>query len=258
MTQGPRLNLVPIDDPAAGEPWRGRPLAIVATGPSYDLLPAATLEGVRVWALNAAITEFVRRRDVLWVCHDLWTIFRGPFGGLISGYRPWRVVTRRAYVPGPFGDVEWKGLDRDAEGRRIQVRRREPFPWRMRNAPPGSTVYWYCEWDDLPAPMRTVSSVIEIALDVAALWGAGPIVLVGFDGGPVRIGGREVGYGSPWAWKPCALNAAKALEIREAVAANRARWPAKILTTSPHWPGSPFERTSVEEALEVLRSGGSP
>lgn len=237
--------LRPITDPSYRERFAGRPLGIVGTGPSYAMVGREALRGCRLMALNAAITVLWDEPDVWWACHDLWkssdTLCR------IRRWRPWRIVTRRCYLPGKLGDGPWLDVDRNVV--------RDPFPWRLRDAPPDTEVAWYLDSRELgEAGLIVGETVLEVALDVATLWGASPIVVVGADLAPA---GRQ-SYAADWAWKRCSIRPDKFAAMRRSIATARPRWPSDVLWASPTWREAPFDRIEPAEAGDVLRGNLRP
>lgn len=225
------MDVVRWDDPTLLGSKRGRPLAIVGTGPSWDGFDRRQLQGLDLFALNAAITE-LHEVNPYWFCHDLFKIWKHDFRRRIKGWPRWQLVTRRAYLPGPFGAVPYM-----EHGQRIN--RRINGGMSARDLARPGTYYWYTEFPDLPGAIHAEQTVLEAALDVATGWGYSPIYLVGIDMG-AGPGGQL--YGRSWKWKTCHIRDGKFAAMREALRRNRARWPAEVFTLSPYWTG-PFART---------------
>jgi hypothetical protein len=228
------VDLVPWNDPTLLGSKRGRALAIVGTGPSWDSFDRSQLAGVDAFALNSAITELCRRggEDTYWVCHDLPKIWKHGFRAQLGHWKRWRLVTRRAYLPGDFGAVPYM-----EHGERINQRIGGGLRAAELSAP--GTWYWYTEFPDLPGAIHAEQTVLEVALDVATGWGYSPIYLVGIDMGAGPGGSL---YGRSWKWKPCRIREGKFAAMREALTRNRPRWPEAIYTLSPNWSG-PFSRS---------------
>lgn len=205
----------------------GKPLAIVATGPSYDLVGRTELEGWTVLAVNAAITEFQHHPDAYWVCHDWWKIFRHDMRGRLANSAPWRVVTRRVYVPGKFGDVRSLNADKTLCER--------PFPHRILPVDQLriGDLRWYSEVDGDPGYCHAEETSVEVALEVATWWGADPIVLIGVD----MKREKDASYATPWRWKTCHINVFKFAKMRRAFEQFRDRWPARVFTVSRTFHG---------------------
>ena len=228
-------------DSRAGS-YAGQTLVIVATGPSYDDVPKEVYDGLTIFALNFSITEFKRHADCWWICHDLWTCLpRYRMRERLKDYAPWNLVTRRCYLPGNSGRVDW----RQKGGERV----RRAFNWRLKKWPLNSEIVWYNEFSDQQGYMRNGDTVLELALEVATCWGFSDIWIVGAD--MQKINGRA--YANPWAsWKPCKITKQKFVEMRAALTRHRPRWSARIRTVSPHWNGA-FEPATVKE-LSALSS----
>jgi hypothetical protein len=208
----------------------GRRLAIVSTGPSYDLVDPQTYADWDIFALNAAITETYKHPNVTWLCHDMPKIWRNGFKSRLDRYNNRKVVSRREILPGEFGRADWREGDNE--------RHKERFYYHMRHdeVESTSTFYWYSEFPDQAGYLLSEETVLERALEVATWWGYSPIVLVGVDMGPVN--GQA--YGNPWAWKKCYIKPHKFERMRKVLTKNRSRWPVDVFTTSPAWHG-PFE-----------------
>ena len=229
-------SLRPWDDEARAGAFKGFPLAIVATGPSFDLVPRWLLEKFHVFALNAAITEFWNHEcGCTWVCHDLWKIWRHDLRSRIKGYDRWNLITRRVYVPGEFGAVPWKAPD----GSRVEER----FVPAMRESDAArSDINWYNELEGEDGHLKAEEGVLEVALTAARVWGFSPVVIVGADLAP----GKRLQYAKPWKWKRCAIKPPKFARMREALHRNRERWPDDTYLVESGWKDSPFKALSVE------------
>ena len=233
------------DGPALIGAYAGRPLAIVATGPSYETFPRAALDGIPVFALNAAITEFTEHADVTWICHDLHKIWQHNFRQRLRRYRRWRLVTRRVYVPGKFGAIAY----RDVGGGRVPAR----FPYVIDAADLArvARLFWYAELPDQDGFLRAEETVLEIALRVARAWGFGPVVIVGADLAPVA--GRA--YAAPWAWKRCKIKPEKFRAMRGALARGRPEFPRDTFLLAGAWNGAPFPVLDAAGACATLGVG---
>lgn len=221
---------------------QNKPLAIVATGPSFSLLDRTSLQGCHVFALNAAITELHNHSDGLhWVCHDFHKIFRHDLRGRIGSYEEWDLITRRVNIPGHFGNVPWRGVGGG------QVRHRFPHPMKAQDLA-RSTVYWYNELKKQEGFLLAEEGVLEIALEVATFWGFSPIVLVGVDMGAVVDG---LLYAKRFRWKKCHIKPGKFAAMKNALIKKRGRWAQEIFTLSPYWSGK-FEPISQEEWIQKL------
>lgn len=219
----------------------GRPLAIVSTAPSYDEVDLTGLEQFDVFAINGAITEHWRHPNCHWVVHDLFKMWRGPFGKKIAGYHPWRLITRKVYLPGRAGNVPYRAVG----GGKIM----EPFSWRIpANEFQKADVYWYTELPELAGFVRPTETSVEVALDVAQWWGHTPVVIVGVDF--ERKDGHD--YASPWRWKRCCIKDRKFVAMRKIFKQKRDSWPERVYHTSPYWRGAPFEH--VLRPLDVLKA----
>ena len=212
---------------------RGRTLAIVSTGPSYDLFQEHdALKEMDVFAINAAITELWKLPRVWWVCHDLFKIWRNGFRKRIHGYDAWKLITRKVYLPGRAGNCPYRAVG----GGKISV----PFSWRIDRTDfdRSRSVHWYTELPELDGYMRPTETSVEAALDVATWWGYERIAIVGVDCGPVA--GRA--YAAPWNWKRCAIKQHKFRAMANSFRQKRASWPTQIVRLSPFWTTSPFRK----------------
>jgi hypothetical protein len=148
----------------------------------------------------------------------------------------WRLVTRRTYLHGH--DVDW----REKGGARIKRR----FPWKIK---PRNTILWYNEWPDQEGYVRNGDTVLELALEVAVIWGFEEIAIVGAD--MQKVNG--LAYGTPWNdWKPCKIKPEKFREMKQALRKNREKWPEKTYNLSPYW-NSPFINISAEDYLRRMK-----
>jgi hypothetical protein len=212
--------------------FHGTPLAILCTGPSYDAFDLKLIDGWHVFAINAAITEVYQRPDTFWVCHDLWKIWKSGLAKRIPGYDSWNLITRRVYLPGQFGAIDYRAVG----GGRIRKRFQYTIDkGRIRI----SRIWWYTELSDQEGYIQAEETVMEIALDVATCWGFSPIVIVGMDMGP-KV------YSSKWDWKSCKIRPDKFERMKAVLVRERDRWSRKIYTLSPHWSGS-FERIGLDD-----------
>lgn len=224
------------NDPALAGRNVGQPAAIVGCGPSYDLADRRALDGMAIFALNAAITEFQEHPAVTWCCHDLWKIWRGGFRRRLTKYRSWSVVTRRCYLPGREHEVPY----RDVGGGEI----RKPFPWRISSDLLRETrrLLWYAELPDQAGYLKAEETVLEVALLTARHAGYSPVFLLGCDM-TIALPGRP--YGKPWSWKRCYIHGDKFARIRRLLAARRSEWPADVRIVGAAWKGCPFERAEL-------------
>lgn len=222
----------------------GVPLAIVATGPSYDLVGRDAIEGTWVFAVDEAISEFQGRPNVVWVCHDSGRAVRGRMAEKIERDRLWTLVTRRACLPGAIGDVDWRAP--------YGMRMRAPNPLRI-DPPAGSIVYWYGDFPDQTSHVRVVGGSLEAAIEVACFWGHDPIVLVGCDLG--RAACRT--HGLPWerlADPPAAAHAKQ----RRAIGTSFTRWRSSRILMGPSvWVDAPWPRIQTAEIRELFRGAGA-
>jgi len=223
------------NDPSLKNSRKGEPLAIVATGPSYDLLQLKLLNDMPIFAVNAAITEFHLRKDVTWVCHDMHKILRQGIKKHLSRYKWWNLVTRRVYIPGEFGDVPWAGVG--------WIPQKGQFPFKLdKGNVDRSTIYWYADIDSQEGFCLRSETAVQVALEVATFWGFSPIYLVGVDMGLQK--GQA--YGMQWKWKHCKIKPFKFEKMKASFIKMRPRWAEDIYTLSPYWPG-PFKPLSVAE-----------
>jgi hypothetical protein len=232
----------PWDDPALAGHLAGRPAAIVAPGPSFDLFDRSALASCHLVALNAAITECFRNPRAVWACHDIHKIWRDRFEDRIVHYKGWQLLTRRVALPGKLGDGPYRAVGGGVEP--------GPFPSRLSPLRLGRArdVRWYAELEGQAGYLRATETVLEVALEALTLWGARPIVLVGVDLAP----GAEGAYARPWRWKRCLIKPGKFKSMRRAMAEGRSRWPGEVVVAGPGWKGCPFDRVTPEEAAAML------
>jgi len=234
--------------------FQWQPLAIIGAGPSYDRdlvqrLMSAGKE-VNVFALNHTICELFRHPRHWWVSND----HDRTFGNVniakgikprIAKYAPWRTITQRLFIPGSFGDHIWF----DGHGKR-----QNPLKFRL-PCPDGTHVAWYLGGHERNVQaygyVRNGHSVLELALEVATLWGFDPIFLFGCD---LHLETPETYYADPFRWKetPAKIVRGKLPISRRSIADNRWRWPENIFHVSSYWKDSPFETVSMAEAISRL------
>jgi hypothetical protein len=248
--------------------WRDRfahkPLAIVGPGPSYDLVPEAMWRQFEhVFALNATITKCWNHPGHVWVSNDHDRTFKSQqiMKGLkstLDKYKKWNTTANRKFLPGAFGrKVPW--VDRHGVVRHGD-------PWNLK-APVGSSVYWYETVEGRDGYVRNGHTVLELALEIATIWGFDPIILIGVD--LVMIRGKSVierplgrdikdaiYYAKPWRWKdiPKRMFRDKIVEQRHSVTSNAPRWSGRdIYTLSPYWSG-PFSRIDLKALRDLTTS----
>jgi len=234
--------------------FQGQPLAIVGAGPSYsDELAQGLLnvgDRVNVFALNHTITELFRHPLHWWVSNDMDRTFGNPniAAGIcprLEGYDQWRMVTQRLFIPGPFGDHHWWGRNDDP---------REAMDFRL-PCPSGSHVAWYFggegKNETLKGYVRNGHSVLELALEVATLWGFDPIVLFGCD---MKMPTVATYYAEQFRWKPTPAKVArgKLRQARQSIVDNRKRWKRDIFHVTGMWDESPFKLSTRDEAAAIL------
>ena len=226
-----KASLTRWNDPALKDSHKGEPLAIVATGPSYDQFKPKLLDGMYVFAVNAAITEFCHKKDVTWICHDLHKILRQGIKKHLPTYKWWNLITRRAYIPGEFGNIPWAGVG--------WIPQKGNFPFKMDKTDlDRSTIYWYADLDSQEGFCLKSETAVQIALEVGTFWGFSPIYLVGVD--------MDQAYGRPWKWKHCKIKPLKFEKMKSSFIKMRPRWAEDIYTLSPFWPG-PFKPISTAD-----------
>lgn len=243
-------------EPVVGvERFRGQPLAIVGAGPSYDaaLVAECLSPHVNVFALNHTITELFWHPLAWWVSNDMDRTFgnvniaRG-IAPKIKDYAPWRTVTQRLFIPGTFGSHAWYDKRGELKG---------PIDFRL-PCPAGSHVAWYLGGEGRNAEfdgyVRNGHSVLELALEVATLWGFGPIVLFGCD---LHMPTEETYYAEPLRWKdtPAKIVRGKLKKSRSSIVQNRNRWPRNISSVNTAWTDGPFEVTDYHGARSLLGVG---
>jgi hypothetical protein len=233
--------LIAWNDESLRNKYVNTPLAIVATGPSHDLLKPKDLDGFHILAVNTAITQYFTRQNTWWIVHDLWKIWRCNFWKLIKDYENWNLITRRVYIPGKFGDIVHHG----AKGETFT----DPFPWRMKQEWVNrATIYWYSEFPNQPGYIEVSQTTVENALGVATFWGFNPIVLIGVDMGYVN----KKPYGRNWLWKRCHIKDLKFSKMRKALIDRRKIWAKNVYTTSPYWHGQFTKIDSPQDALSSI------
>lgn len=233
------------DEPALVGHLAGRPAAIVAPGPSFDLFDKNALAVGPIVALNAAITECWRNPSAVWACHDIHKIWRDRFEDRLAGYAGWQLLTRRVALPGKLGDGPYRAVGGGVEPGPFAPRL---SAFRLARA---RDVRWYSELESQGGYLKATETVLEIALEALTLWGASPIVLVGVDLSPVD--GQS--YGRPWRWKRCQIKGDKFAAMRRALDAGRKRWPKDVVVAGAGWKGMPFGRVTPEEGAAILASG---
>lgn len=238
--------------------WAGRfegiPLAIVAPGPSFDLVPPELFGLCPVMALNHAITAVYGQKRHWWVSNDHDRTFNNTslcqrLLTDLAGYAPWRTITNRKFIPGKFGDVDW--IDHRGNPKK-------PMKWRL-PLPKGSTVWWYHENERHDGHLYHGHSVLELALEVGTLWGFDPIVLLGVDLELLGTPKKPIYYARPWQWKDIPRKILKSHKLSDMILslrAQRERWPGNIYHTSPYAKNLPFVKASLTEAAELLSYEG--
>lgn len=219
----------------------GQRLVIVAPGPSYDETPREVWDNENIFVLNFAMTEFKEVKNCWWLCHDFWHCW--PRYGMpkrMEGY-DWKLITRRVYLPGPVGNVSWRDVCNSTVKRR--------FPWHIKRVPRTATVLWYSDLECQDGYVRNGNTVLELALEIATIWGFKDVVIVGAD--MQKVKGKF--YGTPWNdWKPCKIKKEKFVEMKKSINCNRKRWPDKTYNLSPYWD-SPFINISPEDYLKEIK-----
>lgn len=231
---------------------QGKPLVIYGAGPGFDLLPTPP-EDCHVFALNHTITELWRHPLAFWVSNDhdrTWANRRIRKGVLprIAGYSPWRTITQKKFIEGSLGSFVWV----DHKGRS-----QPPMTWRL-PAPEGSTIFYYNAGrgnEGLGDYLEAGETVLDLALEVATLWGFGPIVLVGCD---LTLDRQGEYYAPRFRWKdtPPKMAHGKLAEARRLVAQKRVRWPSDVFLVSDLWKDAPFVRIRPGQALDLVK--GAP
>jgi hypothetical protein len=235
------------NDPSLENFYKDKPLAIVGTAPSYDLLEPGCFKSFHVFALNAAITELWEtsfHSGLHWVCHDFHKIMRYGLRQKVEGWPLWKVITRRVNIPGKFGNIPYRAVGGGRHTRR--------FPEPMSEKDLGrSNLWWYSELKEQEGFMLALEGVLEIALEVATFWGFRPIVLAGVD---LRKHEGQA-YGKPWGWKPCKIRRGKFEAMQKVFRDHRKRWPKEVYVCSPWWDDCPFEKVESLADLEALSIG---
>ncbi len=241
-----------VNDQSGSKTDKG--VVIVGPGPSYDDFPYPALGklvdgNVDIFALNVAITELFRFPRTFWVSNDHDRTFQNPEikRGIVprlKDYRAWRTITQRQFIPGHNGAGLWE--DKDGS---VHIQRSWVMP-----CPKDSEIYWYMssKQNNLPGTVRNGDSVLELALEVATIWGYSAIVVVGCD-----MAMRSVSeyYAEPFRWKPCPRKISMAGRLgktRAGIIDNCARWPKDVLFYSRHWKDSPFVNVTLNEVMEVV------
>ena len=234
--------------------YAGSPLAIVGAGPSYsDEIVGEILRArprVTVFALNHTITELFWHPRAWWVSNDHDRTFgnshiRKGILPRLKGYEPWWTITQRLFIPGPFGDVDWLDMKGVRQG---------PLKFRL-PCPDGSHFAWYMGGDarseKVEGYVRNGHSVLELALEVATLWGFDPVVLFGCD---MFMPTEETYYAEPFRWKetPRKIVYGKMQKARDSIERHRARWKPDIFSLSEHWETGPFNPVNQWEAAALL------
>lgn len=229
--------------------FQDKPLAIYGAGPSFDLLPRPPFEPY-VFALNHTYTKLAAHKKAFWFSNDhdrTWKnkhIHKAVLSR-IDFNSPWKTITLKKFIPGEFGDFEWY----DRKGTH------PPMKWRL-PLPEGSTVYYYNSgpfnkhFDDY---IEAGETVLELALEVATLWGFSPIVLIGCD---LHLDNEKNYYSKQFRWKqtPARMLRGKIEKARKSVIARREHWAENIYMLSDLWQAtSPFINVSKERALALLR-----
>lgn len=225
----------------------GQPLVILGPGPSYDLVPTPWETPAWVFALNCAITDiWPHRADAFWVSNDhdrTWgsQAIRGQVPPRVKDWRNWVTITNRKFIPGEMGDIDWLDHRGHMQG---------PMDWRL-PLPSGSVVWWYEETPKRENFVRNGHSCLELALEVATLWGFGPIVLIGCD---MHFESAETYYAKPFRYKsiPPRIEGHKMRPQRQSIIDNRHRWSSDIKIISELWQDSPFENIKPSELRDVV------
>lgn len=238
-----------VHDIARDEVFCGRPLLIAGAGPSFDSFDFSALpEGVTVFALNHTITKLYQLPDVWWVSNDhdrtfASSVIRAAVVPKLAGYKRWRTITQRKFLPGKLGKmrcIDHRGVEHG------------PLSWRL-PLPFASEVAYYVGGDhmiDHPDWIRNGKTVLELAIEVATLWGFGPIVLVGCD---MTMDGAEY-YAGSLRDKPTPRRVYRGSldEARRSVIENRRRWSSHVFIVSDLWSDPPFHPTTAARALRIL------
>lgn len=230
--------------------FKNYPLVLLAPGPSIEpILGKNLFHGRFVFALNHAITEAYQYSYHWWVSNDhdrTWAsqYIRRPLLRKLRNYNPWRTITQRKFIPGPFGNVDWY----DKHGKK-----QPPMPWRL-PLPEGSTVWWYQDMEGQEGYVRNGHSVLELALEIATMWGFRPIICFGVDLDFVN----DQYYASIWNWKPVPRPIKRGGKLHvmiESLRKNRSRWSDDIYFVEPARADLPFETLSIEEGVRLALRG---
>ncbi|UCG53576.1 MAG: hypothetical protein JSW58_08460 [Candidatus Latescibacterota bacterium] len=239
--------------------WAGRftgvPLAIWGPGPSYDIVPPDLKRLGWNFALNNTITEFLDDPDVFWVSNDHDRTFenvniRRHMLPILKNWKPWRTITNRKFIPGEFGDIDWIDHKGNAKG---------PTDFRLPCPKEDLEVWWYHENEGFEGYLYHGDSVLELALEVATLWGFSPIVLFGIDLQLLKKPrpAEPQYYAKPWQWKETPRRILKGHKLSDMILGVRARaekWKKNIFHTSPYRPKLPFVKVSFDLAREMLHA----
>ena len=228
--------------------FKNKPLAIYGAGPGFSLLPYTSLDA-HVFALNCTIAKLWQMKRVFWVSNDhnvTWNhrTIRKKLLPAIKDYSKWKTITQKIFVPGKVGDLNWV----DCKGKK-----HAPMTFRL----PGdriSTIYYYNSGkgnEPLGDYIEAGETVLELALEVATLWGFSPIVLIGCD---LHLDNEKNYYSKQFRWKqtPARMLRGKIEKARKSVIARRKHWAKNIYMLSDLWQDSPFINVNVKEASKLL------
>lgn len=236
---------------------KAKPLLIAGAGPSWDDFPWGLVpdnQGITIFALNHTICELYRRSGVWWVSNDHDRTFQSRHVSKVVpprliNYSPWRTITQKKFIPGELGDMDWV----DHKGQK-----QPPMSWRL-PAPDESTIAYYTAGSYMqgcPHWVHNGESVLELALEVATLWGFDPIVLVGCDQS-LTPSGRYYARTFHWKATPPRILRGKIHEMRNSLIRNRTRWSAEVYIVTDLWKDPPFHLESSENAIRLLNGEGA-
>lgn len=233
---------------------------IVGPGPSFSSVPIETYSGFTVFALNHTITKlFNTCSDVFWVSNDHDRTFAIPhvaksMNKTLSGWKKWRTITNRKFAPGRIGDITWQ--DRHGQWQK-------PLKWRL-PCPDGSEIFWYEETKEREGWLRNGESVIELALEVATLWGFSRVVLIGVDlclyeGAKIRVrqdrDDQDLSYyadGLDWKPIPKNIRRGKMKKVRASVERHLDRWSKMDIRSASKATSFLFEEIKARDIAGFL------